>query len=103
MRDPARGATIRQALREEMRDFALTARELSARVSIREREVAEHLAHLARSLPREGERLVVEPARCVGCGFRFEKRERFTRPSRCPVCRGERIEAARFTVEAGRG
>lgn len=94
----ARGETVRQALRAALERDTWTARELSAEVSIREREVAAHLEHLARSLPREGAELVVEPARCVACDFAFRKRDRLAAPSRCPKCRSERIEPPRFRV-----
>ncbi len=41
-----RTVTVREAIREELRRGAATARELSERVSIREKDVAEHLEHL---------------------------------------------------------
>ena len=89
-----------QALTDALRDRALDAHELSYLVSIREKDVAEHLEHIERSLARTGERLVVEPAVCQECGFGFKKREKKTRPSRCPKCQSERITAPRFRVEA---
>lgn len=96
----ARQATVRAALREALRAGPLTARELSARVGIPERQVAGHLEHLGRSLKAGGrERLRVEAARCVECGFAFRKRDRLSRPSRCPVCRGQRLAAPRFAIE----
>jgi transcriptional regulator len=95
---PARSQTLRQALVAELRQGWRSAYELSAAVSIREREVFEHLAHLEKSLARGDERLIVEPARCAGCGFTFDKRERLTRPSRCPRCKAERVEAPRFAI-----
>jgi predicted Zn-ribbon and HTH transcriptional regulator len=94
-----RQATVRAALREALRAGPLTARELSARVGIPEKQVAGHLEHLARSLRAARERLGVEPARCQACGFVFRKRDRLTRPSRCPVCRGEHLDAPRFAIE----
>lgn len=105
-RDPAprpveSHATLRAALRETLRGGPLTARELSARVRIPEKQVAGHLEHLARSARAAGERLLLEPARCLDCGFVFRKRDRLTRPSRCPVCRGERLDAPRFSLASG--
>ncbi len=91
-------ATLRAALRDALRAGPLTAHELSARVRIPEKQVAEHLEHLGRSLRAGSERLHVEPARCLDCGFVFRKRDRLTRPSRCPVCRGERVDAPRFAI-----
>lgn len=95
---PERSATIPSLLRSALGAGPKTARELSAEVRISEKDVVAHLAHLERSLREEGARLIVEPAACLACGFVFRKRERLGRPSRCPVCRGERVASARFSV-----
>jgi predicted Zn-ribbon and HTH transcriptional regulator len=95
-----RQATVRAALRQALRAGPRTARELSGAVGVPEKQVAAHLEHLARSLKAAGERLRVEPARCQDCGFTFRKRDRLSRPSRCPVCRSERLAAPRFALEA---
>jgi predicted Zn-ribbon and HTH transcriptional regulator len=94
--------TIRSALRATLREGPLTARELSARVGIGEKEVAEHLEHLARSLRHSGECLLVEPARCLACGFVFKGRTRLARPSKCPACRSQRLRPAQFQI-TGKG
>lgn len=92
------GVTVRQAIRALLQDEALTALEISERVGVREREVVEHLQHLQRSLGRGRERLAVETSRCIDCGFRFRKRERLTRPGRCPKCGSERVAPPRFSI-----
>jgi hypothetical protein len=89
------------ALRDALRQGPRTARELSAHVGIPEKQVAGHLEHLARSLRAGGERFQVEPAGCQDCGFVFKKRDRLTRPSRCPVCRSEHLDAPRFRILGG--
>ena len=94
-----RQATVRAALRQALQAGPRTARELSGTVGVPEKQVAAHLEHLARSLKAAGERLRVEPARCLDCGFAFRKRDRLSRPSRCPVCRSERLDAPRFAIE----
>ena len=93
-----RPQTVRQALREALRRGPYTARELSAEVGIREKEVVEHLDRLSGV---RAERLVIEPARCNDCAFVFKKRERASRPSRCPRCKSERIDAPAFRLEGG--
>jgi len=106
MRDegPApRGETVREALRRALREGPATARDLSAAAGIREKDVAEHLAHLARSLRHGAERLVVEPAACLACGYRFTDRARLTRPGACPSCRSTRIDPPVFRIEATPG
>ena len=96
-----RHATIRSKLRQVLGEGPLTARELSARVGISEKEVAGHLAHLARSLRQSGERLRVEPTRCLACGFVFKDRTRLDKPSRCPECKSERLAPSRFVIAGG--
>ncbi|HEX7184822.1 MAG TPA: hypothetical protein VF756_23550 [Thermoanaerobaculia bacterium] len=64
------------------------------------RALEDDLRHLERSLRRGKERLRVDPARCLACGFVFEDRapRRFQAPGRCPRCRSERIAEPRFRV-----
>lgn len=101
-REPAeRAHTVREAIAAELREGSFSAHELSARVSVEEREVAAHLQHLERSLKHSGERLSVLPPRCLKCGFVFVDRERLRKPSRCPECKSERLSPARFSI-AGR-
>jgi hypothetical protein len=96
-----RSETVREALRKALREAPSTARDLSAVAGIREKEVSDHLAHLARSLGHRGERLLVEPATCIACGFRFEARRRLTRPGACPECRSTRIDPPVFRIAGG--
>jgi predicted Zn-ribbon and HTH transcriptional regulator len=96
---PEAAATVRQRLAEALREGPATAKDLSKLVGISEHEVAGHLAHLARSLRARGERLAMTPPECLGCGFAFPGRERTTRPSHCPRCRGRRITLPEFRVE----
>jgi hypothetical protein len=95
---PPRGATIRQQLREVLLGEAVTARDLSGLVGVREKDVAKHLTHLSRSLARRGERLEVTPASCIACGFGFRSRERLSRPGACPRCRSTRIDPPVFRI-----
>ena len=91
--------TLRQAILRYLHEGPLTARELSALVHIREKEVIPHLEHLERSLRRSRQRLGFEPAVCLGCGYRFQNRLRLTKPSACPRCRAQRIEPPVFRLE----
>jgi predicted Zn-ribbon and HTH transcriptional regulator len=91
--------TVRESLRRVLREGPATARDLSRRVGIPERDVPGHLEHLARSLERAGERLVMEPPACFECGFVFRKRRRHARPGRCPQCHSTRTSLPTFSVE----
>ena len=100
---PERVSTARSALLEALLGTALTAREISVRAAMSEKDVTEHLEHLERSLRRQGQRLVVDPARCLACAFVFKSRTRFSTPGSCPECRSERVAPPAFRVEgAGR-
>jgi predicted Zn-ribbon and HTH transcriptional regulator len=98
---PERAATVRHSLREMLLRKECTSRELAEALELTESETIEHLAHLERSSRRGAERLVVTPARCAACGFVFQKRERLRKPSRCPMCKKERIGPPRFTLKPG--
>ena len=99
---PERTATIPSLIREALSTGPLTARDLSRAIGVSEREVLRHLEHLERTLKESGGKLTIEPPTCLECGFVFRKRERLNRPSRCPVCRNERLTSARFSVKPAR-
>jgi predicted Zn-ribbon and HTH transcriptional regulator len=93
--------TRRQELVAVLARGELSFEELRRELQMRVRELDDDLAHLERSLRRGPRRLRVKPAECIACGFAFRKRERFSTPSRCPVCRAERIAPARLRLEGG--
>ncbi len=78
----------------------MTAGDISRAASVREKEVSDHLVHVARSISVPGGhgRFVVEPSLCLNCGFVFRKRERLKTPSRCPICASEEITETRFGI-----
>jgi len=90
--------TSRQAIKELLREQPHSALEISQLLSISEKEVLDHLTHIARA-PGPGLRFHLTPAACKHCGFIFKKRERLTTPSRCPMCRGESIRRPRFALQ----
>lgn len=92
--------TVREQLQRVLREGPATTRDLSRSLGIPERDVAGHLEHADRSLGRSAERLVIEPATCLECGFVFTRRRRFTRPGHCPKCRSTRTTLPEFRVEA---
>lgn len=75
-----------------------TARGLSQTLGVREKEVYAHLAHIARSVVPQRQRLQIKPSRCLSCGYVFDTRKRFTKPGRCPSCKSERIEEPRYRI-----
>jgi len=92
MDNGSRSQTIRQKIFLLLNDKEMTAREISQTIGIREREVYEHLPHIALSALAQKRKLVVLPFQCMSCGYVFEERKRFTRPSRCPRCKKTHLE-----------
>jgi predicted Zn-ribbon and HTH transcriptional regulator len=90
--------TVRHLIMTELEKGMFSARDISGLVGIPEKTVAGHLEHIRQSLHRTGRRLIVQPAECTKCGFVFDKRERLTRPSRCPVCKSESLHAPLFSL-----
>ena len=90
--------TPRKAIRRLLAAGAHTAYELSALAGVPERDVAPHVEHLARSLRHGDERLDIDPARCLDCGYVFRDRTKLTRPGACPKCRGQHLGAPVFRI-----
>jgi predicted Zn-ribbon and HTH transcriptional regulator len=90
-------STPRQALKELLAEQPYSSLELSQLLSLSEKEVLDHLTHLARA-PGPGQRFRIIPAVCKHCGFAFKKRDRLTRPSRCPLCQHQSISRPRFQL-----
>jgi predicted Zn-ribbon and HTH transcriptional regulator len=90
--------TVRHRIIEALAAGPLSGRDLSGAVGIPEKEIYEHLEHIRTSLHRAGQRLIVHPAECASCGFLFEKRERLTKPGKCPVCRKGPVHPPLFSL-----
>ena len=90
--------TPRQQIIELLTEREMDARELSREVGLKEKEVIEHLSHIARSLAVKDKKLTIRPAECLLCGFVFEKRQRFTRPGRCPRCKKSHLQSPAFYI-----
>jgi len=93
-------ATVRQRLNELLRAGEWGFEDLRRELEVPSRVLEDDLRHVERSLRRAGERLEVDPARCVSCGFVFRERatRHFHAPGRCPRCRSERITDPRFHI-----
>jgi predicted Zn-ribbon and HTH transcriptional regulator len=94
----ARSHTVRQDLALALRAGPATARDLSKAVGASEKQVLEHLEHLARSLRAHGAELAITPSECLDCGFVFSHRDKPARPSRCARCHGSRLTLPEFAI-----
>lgn len=90
--------TLRQQIVALLQQRAVSAKDLSMEIGMPEKQVYDHLEHIRRSFRQQGRSLRIEPARCKKCGFIFEKRQRFHKPGKCPVCRGQAIAEPRFSL-----
>jgi predicted Zn-ribbon and HTH transcriptional regulator len=91
--------TLRQKIITLLTEAEMSAREISGAVGISEKEVTEHLAHIARSVSSQNKKMIMIPASCLACGYVFEDRKRFTRPGRCPQCKKSHIQSPRFYID----
>ncbi len=88
--------TLRKDIAEALAREPMDLRDISQRFGIKEKDVIEHLQHIAKST--RGKRLKMEPAYCRECDFSFKKRDRLNTPSRCPRCKSESIVPPRFQI-----
>ncbi len=93
--------TLRQEIIDYLKQWEMTAPELSEAVSIKEKEVYEHLEHIRRTVSAKKMKFIVRPYACRNCGFEFKDRNRLSRPGRCPRCKYQRIEDAGFRITGG--
>jgi predicted Zn-ribbon and HTH transcriptional regulator len=83
--------TTRQKIIEALKGHMLTAREISQSVGVKEKEVLDHLPHIARSLAAhepKGPELAVEPSECLECGY--SPKETGSRPLQNALSAGQR-------------
>lgn len=90
--------TIRQQMTALLSKNEMGARELSQAIGIREKEVYEHLSHVARSAATQRKKLIIQPFRCLACGYVFKDRKRYTRPGRCPCCKNSHVQEPMYRI-----
>jgi len=95
----ARVNTIRQHIISLLREYALSAKEISLYLKISEKDVCDHLKHIKRTINKGNIHLTMKPAQCEQCGFEFKKRERFSKPTKCPICHSSLIYSPLFSIK----
>ena len=93
-----RNQTIRQEIIDELENNALTARDISQKIGILEKDVYHHLTFIEKTVKHQKKRIHFEPYYCMNCGFQFKNRKTFKRPGKCPGCRNGRIAPAVFQI-----
>ena len=94
--------TRRRCIARALRDRSMSAMEISRQFGIPVKVALTDVEHIRRGLRGgyAGEKFQVQESACVSCGFVFRGRSRLTAPSRCPVCRSERISEPEFRVSS---
>ena len=92
--------TARQRIITLLTEVEMSARDLSQAVGIREKEVVQHLVHVEKTVASQKKNLVIRPFQCLDCEYMFKERKRYTRPGRCPRCKGTHVETPTFRVMA---
>lgn len=90
--------TKRQQIIGLLQKQVMSAREISRAVGVREKEVYEHLSHVAKSVSYLKKQLRVIPSRCLRCGYVFKSRKRLNPPSRCPECKDTHIQDPSYQI-----
>lgn len=91
--------TLRQKMIAALQEASMDQHQLSQALGVREKEIALHLAHIARSVAARKMKWQVEPAFCENCNFSFKERRRLTPPGKCPRCKDSRIRGPWFHIE----
>lgn len=94
-----RSVTIRQGIVDFLREGPKSMRDISKALSVREKDLADHLESIEKSLKSHGERLRMQPFYCNSCGFEFKNRKKYMKPGKCPECRNSHIGCALFHIE----
>ena len=90
--------TRREEIFELLKNSPMSAQQIAFYFKCTLNEIEEALMHLAKSV-RPAYELRMYPAKCVHCGFVFKERSRIRKPSKCPKCKSERIDAPLFFIE----
>jgi len=89
--------TRRQQIIEILQENKQTAQQLANYFQCELKEIIEDLQHIDKSIkPRK---LKITPAYCRKCNFAFKDRSKISKPSKCPRCKSEWVEAQMFSIQ----
>ncbi len=90
--------TIRKYMVSLLEEYSFSAKEIAAYLGIPESDVCGHLEHIKKSINKSKRRLDVISASCTKCGFVFTKREKLSKPGKCPLCHNALINPPLFSI-----
>ncbi|MAG91646.1 transcriptional regulator [Candidatus Woesearchaeota archaeon] len=89
--------TRRQEIIKILEENKQTAQQLANYFQTELKEIIEDLEHIEKSIkPRKLKNL---PANCRKCNFVFRERSKIKKPSKCPRCKSEWVEAQMFFIQ----
>jgi len=88
---------FRRSLIPLLLDHPMSLSQIARAVGELPKEVSDALVHLSKSLKHTEYDFVIDPAECRRCGFEF-RTDKFTRPSKCPKCKGTWIAEPLFSI-----
>jgi transcriptional regulator len=94
-----RTETIRQRIMSLLERTSLSAKELSKEIMVSEKDIYGHLEHIQKTSTKRAGHLIITPAQCRKCGFQFKKRDKITKPGKCPICKSELIQEPYFSMQ----
>ncbi|MBS3114348.1 transcriptional regulator [Candidatus Woesearchaeota archaeon] len=89
--------TRRQQIIETLQQNKQSAQQLANYFQTTLKEIIGDLEHIGKSI--KPKKLKVEPAYCKSCNFIFKERSKVSKPSKCPRCKSEWIEAQMFSIQ----
>ncbi len=75
--------------------------DIASHLRISQKDVADDLRHLIKSLKHANDRLVITTAYCRKCDFEFNK-DKLHKPGKCPKCHGTWIQGPLLDIEQKR-
>jgi len=94
----SRVETMRQYITALLEQETLSAKGISQLMRIPENDVCDHLEHIKKTLGKHNQQLITTPAQCERCGFIYRKRDRLSKPGKCPICHENLINPPRFHI-----
>mgnify|MGYP001610453341 FL=1 len=89
--------TRRQQIIQILQENKQSAQHLANYFQCELKDIIEDLQHIDKSIkPRK---LKITPAYCKSCNFIFKERSKVSKPSKCPKCKSEWIEAQMFGIQ----
>jgi predicted Zn-ribbon and HTH transcriptional regulator len=89
---------LRKDLIELLRNGSMGLVEIASHLEVPQKDVEDDLGHLIKSLKHADYCLVVTPAYCRKCDFRFNE-DKLHKPGKCPHCHGTWIQGPLFDIE----